>query len=82
MHRSQARSVAASVGSQDAVRPPDTNGKAPVTPRQGAAIERAQATTHSGAAASGAGIAGMAGPAGAGRPGTSGTERHDMSAAD
>jgi len=68
MHRMNARSVAAPADLQDASPPPDTNGKAPVTPRQGAAIERARDTTHSGAAASGAGIAGMAGPAGPARP--------------
>ena len=68
MHRTNARSVAALAGTHDVFPPPATNGKAPVTPRQGAAIERAQATTHSGAAASGAGIAGMAGPAGPARP--------------
>lgn len=71
MHRTNARSVAAPAGTHDASPPPATNGKAPVTPRQGAAIERARATAttpHSGAAASGAGIAGMAGPAGPARP--------------
>lgn len=81
MDRTKRLSVAAPVGSHDAVHPRTTNGKAPVTPRQGAAIERMRATrpepgpwpadpgpTHSGAAASGAGIAGMAGPAGPARP--------------
>ncbi len=74
MNRSIARSVAAPAGTHDASLPPATNDKAPVTPRQGAAIERANATAttpHSGAAASGAGIAGMAGPAGPARPETS-----------
>ena len=68
MHRTNAHSVAAPVDSHDASPPPATNGKAPVTPRQGAAIEGASATTRTGAAASGAGIAGMAGPAGPARP--------------
>lgn len=68
MHRTNAHSVAAPVDSHDASPPPATNGKAPVTPRQGAAIEGASATTKTGAAASGAGIAGMAGPAGPARP--------------
>ena len=60
--------VAAPVDSQDASPPPDTNGKAPVTPRQGAAIEGVRDNQKTGAAASGAGIAGMAGPAGPARP--------------
>lgn len=60
--------VAAPVDSQDASPPPDTNGKAPVAPRQGAAIPGVRDTTKTGAAASGAGIAGMAGPAGPARP--------------
>lgn len=66
--RPRARSVAAPARAQDAHWPPATNGTAPVTPRQGAAIERTQAHELSGAAASGAGIAGMAGPAGPARP--------------
>jgi hypothetical protein len=68
MHRTNARSIAAPVGSHDAAQPRVTNGKAPVTPRQGAAVEGANVHHKSGAAASGAGIAGMAGPAGPARP--------------
>lgn len=60
--------VAAPAGPHDAVRPPATNGKAPVTPRQGAAIAGVRDNPKTGAAASGAGIAGMAGPAGPARP--------------
>lgn len=72
MYRTHLPSTAAPVGSHDANRPPATNGKAPVTPRQGAAVEGARADHETGAAASGAGIAGMAGPAGPARP-----EQHD-----
>lgn len=68
MSRTSLPSTAAPVGSHDASRPPATNGKAPVTPRQGAAVEGARADHETGAAASGAGIAGMAGPAGPARP--------------
>jgi hypothetical protein len=68
MTRTKTRSIAALADSQDASPPAATNGKAPVVPRQGAAVEGARATTLSGAAASGAGIAGMAGPAGPARP--------------
>src|SRR5262245_6393799 len=68
MSRTHTLSIAAPVDSHDAGSPPATNGKAPVTPRQGAAVEGARATTKTGAAASGAGIAGMAGPAGPARP--------------
>lgn len=60
--------VAAPAGTHEAPPPPATNGKAPVAPRQGAAIEGVRDTTKTGAAASGAGIAGMAGPAGPARP--------------
>jgi three-Cys-motif partner protein len=68
MHRTPMPSVAAPAVAQEARPPRPTNDTAPVTPRQGAAIERARAHQLSGAAASGAGIAGMAGPAGPARP--------------
>lgn len=75
MHRTHMPSVAAPAVAQEARPPRPTNDTAPVTPRQGAAIERARAHQLSGAAASGAGIAGMAGPAGPARPEETPAER-------
>lgn len=67
MYSELPHSIAAPGGAQDA-RHPSATSQAPVSPRQGAAIERGNAHQNAGAGAPGAGIAGMAGSASAARP--------------
>jgi len=60
MHPTSAGSAAAPGDAQDARHPSATNDKAPVTPRRGAAVERAE--PMKGSPASVNGFAGIAGP--------------------